>query len=252
MSNSMKHYGIIGNPLGHSFSRGYFTEKSGRERLDCVYDNFPIDRIELLHGLVDTHPDLVGLNVTIPYKQAVIPLLDGLDPQAEKIGAVNCIRIVRSGGKRCLIGYNTDASGFEHSLLSMLGDRRPEALVLGTGGASKAVAYVLMKLGIRFRFVSRNGQGDILSYDELAPEVIANYKLIVNTTPLGTYPNVETRPQIPYEGIGNEHFLHDLVYNPAETAFMKQGRMRGAVVKSGYAMLIGQAEKAWEVWNTAL
>jgi shikimate dehydrogenase len=247
----MRRFGIIGYPLGHSFSQRYFTEKFQAEGLgDHVYDKYPLASIEEFPALVATTPDLVGLNVTIPYKQAVIPCLDDLDPQARAIGAVNCIRVSREGGKVFLKGYNTDMPGFETSLGEMLGGRRPEALVLGTGGASKAVTCALGRLGIRHRLVSRSGDGtNTLSYGELTPELIAATPLIVNATPLGTFPDVETLPDIPYEALGREHFLHDLVYNPAETAFMHQGRRRGATVKNGYAMLIGQAQAAWEVWG---
>ena len=246
----MKRFGLIGYPLGHSFSRGYFTEKFRREGLsECVYENFPLASIGELPGLVASRPDLVGLNVTIPYKQAVIPYLDGLDPRAEEIGAVNCIKINRVGGRVCLKGYNADAQGFERSLLELLGARRPDALILGTGGASKAVAYVLSALGIAYRFVSRTGGGEALSYTDLTPEIIAQTPLLIHTTPLGTFPDTETLPAIPYDGIGPGHFLHDLVYNPPETAFLREGRRRGAAVRNGYAMLVGQAECSWQLWN---
>ena len=247
----MKRFGLIGYPLGHSFSKGYFIEKFIREdRPDSVYENFPLDSAGGLPELIASHPDLQGLNVTIPHKQAVLSCLDELDQQAAQIGAVNCIKITRSGGKIHLKGYNTDAWGFGRSLAEMLGKERPDALVLGTGGASKAVAYVLKQLGIRFRFVSRTGDGEaILSYEGLTPETIARTRLIVNTTPLGTYPDTGAMPAIPYDGIGRGHFLHDLVYNPSETAFLREGRVREAAVKNGYAMLVGQAERSWEIWN---
>lgn len=247
----MKKFGIIGYPLGHSFSQRYFTEKFRAEGLDDhVYDQYPLASIEEFPALIASVPEWVGLNVTIPYKQAVIPYLDELDPQARAIGAVNCIRISRTDGKAHLKGFNTDMPGFEASLREMLGDRRPDALVLGTGGASKAVACALERLGIRFRLVSRSGDGEtILSYKEITPEWIAQTPLIVNATPLGTFPDVDTLPDIPYEALGRGHYLHDLVYNPAETAFMRQGRLRGATVKNGYAMLIGQAQDAWKVWT---
>ena len=248
----MKRFGLIGYPLGHSFSQGYFAEKFRREGLTgCVYENFPLESIADLPGLIAAHPDLCGLNVTIPHKQAVIPFLDELDPQAAEIGAVNCIGITRAAdGKPCLKGYNADAWGFERSLLALIGNARPDALILGTGGASKAVAYVLARLEIAFRFVSRNGDGrTVLSYSGLTPELIAATPLIINTTPLGTFPNTDTRADIPYDAIGRGHFLHDLVYNPSETAFLREGRRRGAAVKNGYVMLTGQAERSWEIWN---
>ena len=247
----MKRFGLIGYPLGHSFSKGYFTEKFNREGFsEHVYENFPVEFIEELPGLIELHPDLEGLNVTIPHKQAVIPYLNELDSGAAEIGAVNCIKVIHGNGSTRLKGFNTDAVGFERSLLEMIGGLRPDALILGTGGASKAVAYVLTHLGIRFRFVSRTGNTEhILSYAELNLEIIARTPLIINTTPLGTSPNIESLPPIPYDGIGREHFLHDLVYNPAETAFLREGRLRGATVKNGYAMLVGQADRSWEIWN---
>jgi len=247
----MKRFGLIGYPLGHSFSKGYFTEKFIREGFsEYAYENFPLEFIEELPGLIECNPDLEGLNVTIPHKQAVIPYLNELDPRAAEIGAVNCIKVTRSNGGVRLKGYNADAWGFEHSLLDMIGTQRPDALILGTGGASKAVAYVLTQLGISFHFVSRTGNGEhILSYHDLSPELITRTPLIINTTPLGTYPNTDTLPAIPYEAIGRGHFLHDLVYNPAETTFLREGRLRGATVKNGYAMLLGQAERSWEIWN---
>lgn len=247
----MKRYGLIGYPLGHSFSQGFFTEKFRTEGLDgCGYSNYPLASIAELPDLIASQAELEGLNVTIPYKQAVIPYLDELDPRANEIGAVNCIRILRNGKEVVLKGYNTDMPGFEASLLDLIGERRPDALVLGTGGASKAVACALRRLNIRFHLVSRSGDGkEMLSYAGLTPEWIGKSPLIINTTPLGTFPHTESLPDIPYEAVGREHFLHDLVYNPAETAFLRQGRMRGATVKNGYAMLVGQAERSWEIWN---
>lgn len=248
----MTRFGIIGYPLGHSFSQRYFTEKFAAEGLaDHVYDKFPLASIDEFPALVASLPDLVGLNVTIPYKQAVIPFLDELDEQARRIGAVNCIRVSHTGGKILLKGYNTDMPGFETSLKELLGERRPDALVFGTGGASKAVACALERSGIRFRLVSRSGDGvNILSYNDLTSELIAETPLLINATPLGTFPDTDALPPIPYEGIGRGHFLHDLVYNPAETAFLREGRRRGAAVKNGYAMLLGQARDAWAVWTT--
>lgn len=246
-------YGLIGFPLGHSFSRSFFTEKFQRERLQGVeYDNFPLASIEEVLPMIGANPDLQGFNITIPYKQAIFPLLDEVAPQARAIGAVNCVRIFRSGGGVILKGFNTDAYGFHRSLATMLGSIRPQALVLGTGGASKAVCYVLRELGIEYRLVSRSGGGEILSYADLTPAQVAASRLIVNTTPLGTFPRIDTLPELPYEAISRGHFLHDLVYNPAETAFLHEGRLRGATVKNGYDMLLGQAERSWEIWNDEL
>lgn len=246
----MRRFGLIGFPLGHSFSRTYFTDKFQKEGIaDCAYDNYPMESIEGVRAMIASHPDLEGFNITIPYKQQIFPYLTAIDPQAQEIGAVNCVRIFRTSTGVKLHGFNTDAWGFERSLLDMIGEKRPDALVLGTGGASKAVCYVLGRLGIRYRSVSRNGSGDVLSYSDLTPELVSACKLIVNATPLGTFPNPDTKPDIPYEAIGGEHFLSDLVYNPAETAFLHEGRMRGATVKNGYMMLLGQAIRSWEIWN---
>lgn len=247
----MKRYGLIGFPLGHSFSQRFFTEKFAREGLaDCRYDNFPLGTIDELSGLLSEHPDLGGFNVTIPYKAAVLPYLDAIDPEAEAIGAVNCVRIDRSRGVPCLTGYNTDAFGFRQSLEQQLGGSRPQALILGTGGASRAVEYVLEGLGIACRKVSRRASEGIWSYDSLPDEVLCGSGLIVNTTPLGTFPDVDSRPPLHYGAIGGGHFLHDLVYNPAETVFLREGRLRGASVKNGWQMLVGQAERSWQIWNT--
>lgn len=233
----MRRFGLIGYPLGHSFSKGYFERKFRDEDIsDCSYGNYEIEK------LTEIPNDLCGFSVTIPHKQNIIPLLQSLDDAARKIGAVNCV-------DRNLCGYNTDAIGFELSLLSLIGNARPLALVLGTGGAAKAVVYVLEKLGVDYLQISRSGE---YRYDNLTAQVLADRKLIINTTPLGMHPKVETLPQLPYEAIGSGHYLYDVVYNPAETAFMRQGRMRGAWVKNGIEMLRLQAEAAWEIWNRFL
>ncbi|MCC8019115.1 MAG: shikimate dehydrogenase [Rikenellaceae bacterium] len=239
-------YGIIGNPLGHSFSKQYFTEKFRKEGIvGAVYEKFQLDDISQLPDLIASTPGLQGLNVTIPYKQQVLPYLDRLDDGARKIGAVNCISF--RDGK--LTGHNTDAAGFRASLLGFLGNERPDALVLGTGGAAKAVNYVLGELGINFTIVSRTKAPGILTYGELDGDVMAAHRLIVNTTPLGTFPDVDASPAIPYDLLTPAHRLFDLVYNPEETAFMRQGAARGARTVNGFGMLTGQAEKAWEIWN---
>lgn len=242
----MKTYGLIGYPLGHSFSAGYFAEKFADEGIaDCQYVNFPLESIEQLSEMLGRETDLQGFNVTIPYKQAVFSFLDDLSDEARRIGAVNCVKITPRG----LIGFNTDAYGFSRSLLNLIGERRPQTLVLGTGGASKAVGYVLERLGITYRLVSRSPLPGGLTYGQLSPEIVRAHPLIVNTTPLGTYPQAEGCPALPYEALGPQHFLFDLVYNPPVTEFLRRGAAQGAATQNGYDMLRGQAEKAWEIWN---
>lgn len=236
----MRKFGLIGYPLGHSFSAKYFAEKFRAEGIsDCRYDNYPIDNVSKFPAEID------GFNVTIPYKELIITHLDTLSEEAAQIGAVNCV--CNRGG--ILTGYNTDAYGFETALLELIATSRPKALVLGTGGAAKAVCYVLRKLGIPYIIVSRTATDGRITYDDLSPETIAANRLIINTTPLGTYPKTEAKPDIPYSAIGPRHMLFDLVYNPSETAFLREGRLRGASIKNGYRMLVMQAEKAWEIWN---
>ncbi len=242
-------YGLIGFPLGHSFSERYFTEKFRKEGLEgCEYRNFPIDNIDLLPGLLGSNPDLRGFNVTIPYKQQVMPFLAGIDPEAREIGAVNCVKITPEG----LRGYNTDAYGFRRSLLGLLGDYTPEkALILGTGGASKAVAYVLGNMGVDYTFVSRSaGAARTLGYADLSDDILRSHTLIVNTTPLGTFPNVDECPPINYAALTSGHYLFDLVYNPPFTRFLSLGAERGARTMNGYDMLVGQAERSWEIWTS--
>ncbi len=242
----MKKYGLIGYPLGHSFSKGYFAEKFKRESIrNCSYDNYPLENISQFLELV-LENQLKGLNVTIPYKQEIIPYLDALDETAAKIGAVNTIKFI----DKTLIGFNTDVYGFEQSLKPLLKKHHSRALVLGTGGSSKAVIHALSKLGISYQYVSRNEQKGIVSYNQLNEAFIQDYKLIINTTPLGMYPKVETAPAIPYSVITKEHLLYDLVYNPEKTKFLLNGQQQGAVIKNGLDMLKLQAEKAWEIWNS--
>ncbi len=230
----MAKYGLLGYPLGHSFSKKYF-----QGRLD--YDNF---EFPTPGQLLDNRPkDLKGFSVTIPHKLAVIPFLNSLSHEAEQIGAVNCVKVQCDG---TLKGYNTDAHGFELSLLDLIGKNRPQALVLGSGGASRAVCYVLTTLGIEYRMVSRHGE---LNYENLSDELLKYSHLIINCTPLGMYPNVEQAPQINYCVLGKKHYLYDLVYNPAQTEFIRQGRKRGAAVISGLRMLELQAQKAYEIWT---
>ncbi len=249
---SMRLFGLIGYPLAHSFSEAYFREKFENEEIgNCKYRNFPIKSVEEITSLVKENQDLTGLNVTIPYKQKVLRYLDEIDDTARDIGAVNTIKIAREtdSGKFILKGYNTDAHGFMRSLQEIEDHKISKALVLGTGGASLAVIFALNKLGIQVRVVSRNPDHDQLSYDKLAKSGFQDYQLIVNTTPLGTYPNLKQAPELPYELINESHILHDLVYNPPETEFMRRGKRRGAKVKNGYRMLVEQAEKSWQIWN---
>lgn len=245
-------YGLIGRPLGHSFSQKYFTEKFAREAIDNCYKLFELQQIEDLEGLLAEHPDLEGLNVTIPYKQTVIPFLTGLSDDAAAIGAVNVIKISRDAdGNRTLVGYNSDAVGFENSLRGWLDPSVRKALVLGTGGASNAVDYILRKLGLETVKVSRTpGEGQ-LGYDDLDEEVMASHRLIVNTTPVGTFPNTNLCPDIPYHLIGDGHYCYDLVYNPDVTLFLSKSAGQGAKVKNGIDMLHGQAEAAWRIWTSS-
>ncbi len=238
-------YGIIGFPLTHSFSPDYFNKKFAAEGIDAVYSPFAISSIEEFSALLTSHPGIKGLSVTIPYKETIIPLLDELDSAAKIIGAVNCIDF-KNGLKK---GYNTDVIGFEQSLVPLLQAQDTKALILGTGGSSKAAAWVLKKLGIPFIKVSRSIQSGQLSYQELTPGMIAEHKLIINTTPLGQYPVTDAAAPITFTGITEQHLLFDLVYNPAETKFLLQGKARGAATKNGYEMLVLQAEASWKIWN---
>lgn len=242
----MKTYGLIGYPLEHSFSGNYFAEKFERENIeDCDYRLFPLENIHEFEDL--KKQEIAGLNVTIPYKEQIIPYLDELDEHAEAIGAVNVIQFNNGKTK----GYNSDYYGFKNSLLNFLPeDFKSKALILGTGGASKAIKQVLKDLSIPFKIVSRK-EGFDFTYEELnsKPEVLADFHLIINTTPLGTYPKVEVKPNFPYEALTESHYLYDLVYNPSETAFIKAGAAKGAKTINGLEMLVGQAEKSWEIWN---
>lgn len=259
----MKKYGLIGYPLTHSFSKKYFTEKFLKEDLDNYeYDLYPLPNLSDLPDLIKSIPDLCGLNVTVPHKIGVMFYLDKIDPAAKEIDAVNCIKIVNhqpveaffsgelSSMKVRLEGYNTDAYAFEKSLKPLLKKHHQKALILGNGGAARAVAYVLNKLGISYRLVSRRAIGKQYSYKKLDADVMNERLLIVNTTPLGTAPNIDECPDIPYDLIGPKHLLYDLVYNPPETEFLKRGKARGATIKNGMEMLQLQAEKSWEIWNS--
>ena len=247
----MKTFGLVGYPLGHSFSQVYFTKKFATENIDAQYLNFQIEDIALFPEKVLTLDGLSGLNVTIPYKQKVMQYLDEIDETAQKVGAVNVVKIIRNGSKMRLLGCNSDVVGFENSLRPLLKPCHTRAYILGTGGASKAVRYVLEKLNISYQFVSRNADADnnILSYQQLTDQLVESHKLIVNCTPLGMSPKIDACPDIPYQAIGAEHLCFDLIYNPEETLFLKKAKQQGATIKNGLDMLIGQAVRAWEIWN---
>lgn len=247
----MQKYGLIGYPLKHSFSIGYFNEKFKAENIDAEYVNFEIPTINDFMQVIEENPDLCGLNVTIPYKEQVIPFLDELDKDTAKIGAVNVIKIVRlPKGKVKLVGYNSDIIGFTQSIEPLLQPHHKKALILGTGGASKAVYHGLNNLGIESTFVSRTKKNNkFLTYEELTPEVMASHTVIVNTTPVGMFPKVDFCPNIPYEQLTSDHLLYDLLYNPNETLFMKKGQAQGAITKNGLEMLLLQAFAAWEIWK---
>ena len=243
----MKRFGLIGKKLGHSFSAKYFAEKFEREGLlECDYSLYELPEIECVKEFMLT-PDLVGFNVTIPYKQQIIPYLDALDAQAREVGAVNCVKIERDGRR---VGYNTDVDGIRLSLDKLLGGEKVSAaLILGTGGAAQAVQYVLRERGINYKVVSREkGKAD-LTYDDLTQEVMATHRLIINASPVGMYPACENAPNIPYAMLSGSHFLFDLVYNPLTTRFMELGAEQGAATLSGIDMLYAQAESAWRIWN---
>jgi shikimate dehydrogenase len=242
-------YGLIGYPLGHSFSVPFFTRKFKEENIHSEYRNFPLKEISEFEKLVKAEPQLAGLNVTVPYKQKIIPYLDALSNTARIIQAVNTICFCRQEGRLALIGHNTDVMGFERSLNEHIKKQHTSALVLGTGGSSKAVIFVLEQMGIPFQMVSRaSGEGRI-SYEELEEGLVEENRLIINTTPLGMYPDVEAFPTIPYGAITADHLLIDLIYNPEKTRFLAMGEERGATIVNGYNMLVYQAEGSWDRWN---
>jgi shikimate dehydrogenase len=244
-------YGLIGFPLGHSFSKIYFNKKFAIENIDAIYNLYPLENIDNIVKLVADIPYLKGLNVTIPYKQKIIPFLSKLSPEASQINAVNTITIVKQNGQIALTGYNTDAPAFQSELTDFYGCNTGRALILGTGGASAAVAYILGKLNWKFSFVSRNPQGNnIIGYNEITESFIENIDLIVNTTPAGMFPKIGDAPGIPYQYLKSKHYLFDLVYNPENTTFMKEGSARGAKVRNGLGMLHKQAELAWNIWQS--
>ena len=244
----MKTFALVGRNISYSFSRRYFAEKFAQEKItDCEYINFDIPTIEALPALIRATPTLVGMNVTIPYKEAVLPLLD---QQSEELVAIKACNTIKIGSSGQLKGYNTDYIGFRDSLVPYLKPHHNRALILGTGGASKAVAFALSQLGIPYQLVSREASSVALSYHELTKGVIQSHFLIVNTTPLGTSPKTEEFPPIPYQWITREHLLYDLIYNPEKTTFLAKGEVQGATILNGYPMLVLQAEAAWKIWNS--
>ena len=246
----MDKYGLIGYPLGHSFSISYFNQKFADEGINATYENFEIPSIDDLPEIIDRYPNLRGLNVTIPYKEKVIPFLDSISPEARAIGAVNVIRVVHQKNKTLLKGYNSDVIGFTQSIEPMLDPKwHKKALILGTGGASKAINYGLKSLGIEPVFVSRYERPGTIQYQSITPEVVREYNVIVNCTPLGMYPNTDECPQLPYEAMDSHTILYDLIYNPDQTLFMRNGEKYGAEVKNGLEMLLLQAFASWEFWH---
>ena len=244
----MKQFGLIGFPLGHSFSKKFFTDKFERENIDAQYDLYELENIASFEYL-KAKTELCGLNVTIPHKENIIQYLDELDETAARIGAVNVIKFIRQVGKLRLKGYNSDAIGFENSIKPLLKSYHKKALILGTGGASKAIDYTLRKLGIETTFVSRTAKSGILTYSQLNSEILNENLIIVNASPVGTFPHSDECPNIPYQLLTGKHLLFDAVYNPAETLFLKKGKEQGAQGLNGEGMLIGQAIAAWEIWN---
>ncbi|MEE1315811.1 MAG: shikimate dehydrogenase [Prevotella sp.] len=245
----MDKYGIIGYPLGHSFSPGFFNEKFRNEGIDAVYERYELSQIDLLPEIIASNPELCGLNVTIPYKQQIMQYLDELSEEAREIGAVNVVKVTHNGKNVHLKGFNSDVIGFSRSIEPLLEKHHKKALILGTGGAAQAIDYGLKQLGLETIKVSRYERPDTIQYDKITPDVIKEYKVIINCTPIGMYPNTEECPNLPYEAMDSQHLLYDLIYNPDTTLFMKKGMERGAVVKNGLEMLLLQAYASWEFWH---
>ena len=246
----MRHFGLIGYSLRHSFSKSFFDNKFLKEGIrDVEFFNFEIEAIEYLPKLIQNSPQLCGFTVTIPYKTAILPFVDATTEEVKKTGALNVVKISRKHNNIMLYGYNTDIYGFEKSLLNHIKSYHNKALVLGMGGAGKAAGFVLEKLGIDYKYVTRTYHKDAFLYETLSEEIISSYPLIINATPLGMFPNSDSFPIIPYKGMGNKHFLFDMVYNPDLTLFLKKGKDHGAFVQNGYEMLCYQAEEAWRIWN---
>lgn len=247
MPQNNKKYGLLGKDISYSFSKKYFTEKFSQDLFDdCVYENFDIPTIEEFPNILKNNPDLKGLNVTIPYKESIISYLDTLSEKASKIGAVNVIRFTKKGN---LKGYNSDWYGFKKTLEPLLQPHHKKALILGTGGGAKAVAFALEQMGIFYTYVSRETTKNTIDYSRVNTTTFDNYHIIINCTPVGTSPNIKEFPPIPYEFFSDKHIAFDLIYNPEETLFLKKAKKKGAITKNGYEMLVFQAEKAWKIWN---
>jgi len=246
----MRKFGLIGYPLGHSFSQKYFTEKFSRENInDCSYDNYPLKHIELLPGLIAGNPELCGLNVTIPHKTAVLKFIDVMEPSIDEIGAANVLKFRRTGNNITVYGFNTDVTGIRDSITPYLRDNIKNVLILGTGGSSKAAAYTMKTMGMNVKFVSRSGKDSILSYSDLSPDHFWSADIIINTTPLGMSPDISSKPEIDYRLLNEKHILFDFVYNPEYTSFLKAGKERGCTIITGLKMLYSQADRSWEIWN---
>jgi shikimate dehydrogenase len=246
----LRTFGLIGYPLSHSFSKKFFSEKFEKEQIaGCTYELFPIENARSILSLISENPSLCGLNVTIPHKLAVMPFVDELENAAAEIGAVNCIKINKNDTGVLLKGYNTDAYGFAESLKPLLETQHQKALIFGDGGAAKAVKYVLNQLSIPYQVVVRKHTSDTLHYNEVTEEILDDYKLLINTTPLGMSPNLESSPPIPYHHLTSQHLAYDLVYNPEETVFLRKAKAQGAKIKNGLEMLYLQAERSWYIWN---
>ena len=242
----MKRYGLIGRTLTHSFSKTYFAKKFAEENIpDCSYENFELKTIDDFPLLLNSNPDIRGLNITIPYKEEVLQFLTEKNEVVEAIGACNCIKVEDLK----LVGYNTDTIGFRKALEPQLKPHHKKALILGTGGASKAIIYVLKELGIGYQLISRYKEPGQCTYEDIDGDILADHRLIVNTTPLGMYPNVNADPPIPYQFLTEKHFLFDVIYNPAKTKFLAEGEKQGAQISNGYEMLIYQAEESWRIWS---
>ncbi len=243
----MKVYGLVGKDIDYSFSKKYFAEyfkKSGIE--DCVYENFSINEIDGFKELLERNPSIAGLNITIPYKEAIIPFIHKLSKKAAAIGAVNVIRFQKNGKIK---GYNTDCYGFKKSIKPLIQTHHRKALILGTGGSSKAIVFALNELDIACTYVSRNKKSDYLTYEELTAKTFEDFQIIVNCTPLGTFPKVDECPPVPYQYFSNKHLAFDLVYNPPETLFLQKAKQHDATIKNGWEMLIYQAKKSWQIWQ---
>ena len=246
----MRKFGLIGYPLGHSFSKQYFSEKFIRENIvDCSYENYPLESLGKFPDLISADPEICGLNVTIPYKTEILKYIDETESGIEEIGAVNVLKIKRIENSIKVYGYNSDVTGIRESVTPYLKDNIKKALIFGTGGASRAVRYVLAEMGLEITLVSRSEKQACITYGQISPEIIQQADIVINTTPLGMYPDINTAPDIDYSLLNEKHILFDLVYNPEMTRFLKMGQERGCRIITGMLMLISQAERSWEIWN---